>query len=196
VIAGNVPSYNIILCDPAWKFRDSASAGNRGAAFRYPCLSFKELSGIRVAALAAKDCVLFLWTPSAMLPEALDLLKVWGFRFRTVAFNWVKTSKHSRPFIGMGSWTRSGSEMCLLAIRGKPKVISHSVRQVIVAPARGHSRKPDETRDRIVQLLGDLPRIELFAREVVPGWDCWGNEVPGHKRIDMILHGGKLPKKP
>jgi len=77
----------------------------------------------------------------------------------------------------MGNWTRSNTEDCLLAIRGKPIRISASVHQIIQSPIGRHSEKPMETKDRIVQLMGDLPRIELFARQKVEGWDCWGNEV-------------------
>ena len=77
----------------------------------------------------------------------------------------------------MGYYTRSNNEICLLAIKGKPKRVSKSVHQVIYEPLREHSRKPDTTRTRIVELCGDLPRIELFARQKVDGWDHWGNEV-------------------
>lgn len=186
---GKRQGYNIIFSDPPWTFRDGANAGNRGAVHKYPCMSLKELCELKVADLAAADCALFMWAPCALLPDALNLVGHWGFRFRTVAFVWTKTTKHGKPFIGMGSWTRSGSELCLLGVRGKPKVVSHSVLQVIAAPARGHSRKPDEVREKIVQLLGDLPRIELFAREVIPGWDSWGFDAPENKTIDDILHG-------
>ena len=80
-------------------------------------------------------------------------------------------------FWGLGFWTRSNPEICLLAVKGKPKRVSASVHSVIQAPIEQHSKKPAETRDRIVQLMGDVPRVELFARQTAEGWDCWGNEV-------------------
>lgn len=114
-----------------------------------------------------------------MLKEALDVIEAWGFTYKTVAFNWVKQNKNGAGlFMGLGNWTRSNSEICLLAVRGKPKRVSASVHSVILSPLQQHSQKPGEARDRIVELMGDLPRIELFARETAPGWDSWGNEVP------------------
>ena len=81
-------------------------------------------------------------------------------------------------FWGLGNWTRSNSEICLLAIKGKPKRVSAAVHSVVMTPVQRHSQKPDEVRERIVKLVGDVPRIELFARQSAPGWDCWGNEAP------------------
>ena len=113
-----------------------------------------------------------------MLPQSLELIKYWGFSYSTVGFNWVKTNKNNNDyFVGMGWWTRANQEMCLLAKKGRIKSQSKSVRRLIVSPRQEHSKKPDEVRDRIVELCGDLPRIELFARQRVEGWDCWGNEV-------------------
>jgi N6-adenosine-specific RNA methylase IME4 len=80
-------------------------------------------------------------------------------------------------FTGLGYWTRANPEMCLLATKGNPKRISKNVNQLVIDKRREHSRKPDCVRDRIVELMGDLPRIELFARQKVDGWDCWGNEI-------------------
>ena len=113
-----------------------------------------------------------------MLPEALEVIKRWGFTFKTVAFTWVKENKKSNGyFTGMGYWTRCNPEQCLLATKGKPKRISRSVRQLVISKLQQHSKKPDDIRNRIVELCGDLPRIELFARQRTEGWDCWGNEV-------------------
>ena len=113
-----------------------------------------------------------------MLPEALEVIKRWGFKYKTVAFTWIKENKKSDGyFTGMGYYTRCNPEQCLLATKGKPKRISKSVRQLIVSRLEQHSKKPDDIRNRIVKLCGDLPRIELFARQRVEGWDCWGNEV-------------------
>jgi site-specific DNA-methyltransferase (adenine-specific) len=120
-----------------------------------------------------------MWAAFPMLREALEVIEAWGFTYKTVAFNWVKQNKTGAGlFWGLGNWTRSNSEICLLAVKGKPKRMSARVHSVILSPIQQHSRKPAETRDRIVELMGDLPRIELFAREAAPGWDAWGDEAP------------------
>ena len=101
-----------------------------------------------------------------------------GFTFKTVAFVWLKQNRKSPTwFYGLGYWTRGNAEICLLAKRGKPKRHSAAVHQFIISPIEQHSKKPDVTRDKIVALAGDLPRVELFARHKCPGWDAWGNEV-------------------
>ena len=112
-----------------------------------------------------------------MLKEGLETIKRWGFTYKTCGFNWIKKNKKSDSlFWGLGYWTRANSEICLLATKGNPKRVSKSVHQVCVSRIREHSRKPDEIRDKIVELCGEIPRIELFARQHAEGWDCWGNE--------------------
>ncbi|SFC54379.1 MT-A70 family methyltransferase [Butyrivibrio sp. YAB3001] len=112
------------------------------------------------------------------LMGAFDVIKAWGFDYKTVAFVWVKQNKKCDSlFWGMGYWTRSNAEICLLATKGHPKRIGRAVHQVIISHIEQHSKKPAETRDRIVELVGDVPRVELFARQKTPGWDSWGNEV-------------------
>ena len=141
-------------------------------------MSIDELCALPVEALAAKDCLLFLWATFPMLPEALQLIRAWGFTFKTVAFVWLKQNRKSPTwFYGLGYWTRGNAEICLLAKRGKPKRHSAAVDQFIISPIEQHRKKPDVTRDKIVALAGDLPRVELFARQKCPGWDAWGNEV-------------------
>ena len=131
-----------------------------------------------VSNIADDNCVLFLWVTMPKLNECWELIEKWGFNYKTVAFTWVKRNKKSLTwFWGMGSWTRANAELCLLSTKGKPKRISASVHSVIDSPIEEHSKKPQEARNRIVKLMGDLPRIELFARQKVDGWDCWGNEV-------------------
>ena len=113
-----------------------------------------------------------------LLKEGLEVIESWGFTYKTCAFNWVKRNKKSPSwFWGMGYWTRSNSELCLLATKGKPKKISSSVHQVVDTHIEKHSKKPNVVKDRIVQLVGDLPRVELFARQSTEGWHIWGNEV-------------------
>ena len=118
------------------------------------------------------------------LDECFEVIKAWGFEYKTVAFTWVKRNKKAPSwFWGMGRWTRANAELCLLATRGKPKRISAAVSSIIDTPIEGHSKKPDIVRDRIIQLVGDLPRLELFARQKTEGWDVWGNEVKNNLEI-------------
>ena len=142
-------------------------------------MSIDELCALPVETLAEKDCLLFLWATFPQLPEALRLIRAWGFTFKTVAFVWLKLNKKSPTwFYGLGYWTRgNNAEICLLAKRGKPKRRSAGVHQFIISPVEEHSKKPDVTRDKIIELAGNLPRVELFARQKTPGWDVWGNEV-------------------
>lgn len=118
-----------------------------------------------------------MWVTMPNLIEGLEVIKSWGFTYKTCGFNWVKTYKSGKPVIGLGYWTRANAELCLIATKGKIRRISKNVSQIIMETPREHSRKPDIVRDKIVELVGDLPRIELFARQYADGWDCWGNEV-------------------
>ena len=106
-------------------------------------------------------------------------------------FSWIKLNpKNLQPFFGVGFYTKSNCEVCLLGIKGRMKPISNKISSAVLSPRREHSRKPDEIRDRIVELFGDLPRIELFAREKVPGWDAWGNEIESDIRMEDYKIGG------
>ena len=170
--------YQIIYADPPWSYRSGKV--NWAAQNHYPTMSDEQLYQLPVSTLAADTCVLFLWCTFPKLPEALKLIKAWGFTFKTVAFVWLKQNKSGNGFfLGLGWWTRSNAEICLLAVKGKPQRKSASVRQLVFAPIEQHSKKPDIVRDRILELMGNLPRIELFARQTAPGWDVWGNEVDG-----------------
>lgn len=174
---GNIMNkqFNIIYADPPWYYR---GGGNGGARRHYSLMTTSEICALPVRELAAPDCVLFLWVTFPALPETFDVIKAWGFTYKTVAFCWVKQNPKSPGwFFGMGNWTRANAEICLLATKGNPKRAAADVPQLIVTPREEHSKKPDETRDRIVRLMGDLPRVELFARQSPPGWDVWGNEV-------------------
>jgi len=141
-------------------------------------MCMEDLCSLPVGNLAERDAALFLWVTFPQLKESFRVIHAWRFTYKTAAFVWVKTNtKSGTPFWGLGSWTRSNAEVCLLAIKGHPKRISKSVHQVVLSPVERHSKKPNLVRERIVALMGDVPRIELFARKKVPGWDAWGNEV-------------------
>ena len=171
--------YNIIYSDPAWYFKTYSKKGDkRSAVQHYNCMRLDDIFNLPIESISDNDCILFIWVIDPMLPEAMEVIKKWGFKYKTVAFTWVKQNKKSDGyFTGLGYWTRANPEICLLATKGKPKRLSKSVRQLIISKLQEHSKKPDEIRDRIVELCGDLPRIELFARQRTEGWDCWGNEV-------------------
>jgi site-specific DNA-methyltransferase (adenine-specific) len=185
--------YGVIYADPPWSYHDKCCAGKRGAEFKYPVLGLQALIDLPVRAIAAPDALLFLWATGPLLPDALRVMEAWGFPYRTPAFTWVKTTGpvglHFPRFAwGMGNWTRSNAEFCLLGIRGKPKRASASVHQVVLAPRMQHSAaKPPEVRDRIDQLVGSVPaRLELFARERAPGWEATGLELDGKDVRDFL----------
>lgn len=170
--------YSIIYADPPWSYKDKALAGKRGACCKYPTQSKDWIDNLPVKKIADEDCVLFLWVTMPKLNECWDLIEKWGFTYKTVAFTWVKRNKKSSSwFWGMGGWTRANAELCLLATKGRPKRINAGVHSIVDSKIEEHSKKPDEVRDRIVSLMGDVPRIELFARQRYDGWDCWGNQV-------------------
>ena len=135
------------------------------------------------------DAVLFSWATAPRLPFAIDLLKKWGFSYKTIGFTWVKTNpKKGNYFMAMGNWTRTNPEICLLGVRGsiKRNPLATKVEQLVVAPRGKHSSKPLEVRERIVELMGDIPRLELFARSCGEGWDATGLEYDGMDVFDFL----------
>jgi len=178
--------YNIIYADPPWSYINKGSeTGKRGMAYyHYQVMeqeSIEALGGV-IDAISEKKSVLFIWATFPNIQKALNTIKNWGFEYKTCAFVWVKKNKKSDGwFWGMGSYTRANAEILLIAtkkgIKAKDIIKSHAVHQIIISRVEEHSKKPDIVRDKIVELVGDLPRIELFARQYADGWDCWGNEV-------------------
>jgi N6-adenosine-specific RNA methylase IME4 len=171
-------SYSLIYADPPWQYRDKANSGKRGACHKYDVMSLDAICRLPVTDLAFDDCLLAMWWVSPMPEEALRVVKAWGFKLKTMCgFTWHKLTVLGKDHFGMGHYTRCNAENCLFATRGRPRVVSHSVPQLIVSPVREHSQKPDEAAMRLVQLMGDVPRVELFARGYRPGWDAWGDEA-------------------
>ena len=165
--------YTVLLCYTLFKTES-----------HYPTMDIAAIKALPVGELADKDCALFLWITFPMLREAWGVMDAWGFTFKTVAFVWIKQCRKSEGlFTGMGYWTRANAEICLLATRGRPKRAARDVKQVILSHVERHSQKPEEARRRIEALMGDVPRIELFARASPPGWDVWGNEVASDIRL-------------
>lgn len=174
----NSPPFNLIYADPPWTYRDTCDSGQRGACHKYPVMTLGDICALNVQAIAAPDCLLALWWVAPMPAEALQVVAEWGFTLRTFkGFTWHKRTRNGCSHFGMGNWTRANTEDCLFATRGKIRRANASVRQFIDAPLGMHSEKPAEARDRLVQLMGDLPRIELFARTKTPGWSVWGNDL-------------------
>jgi len=161
--------YGAILCDPPWSFKTySAKGRGRSPDNHYPCMDLDDMK--RLSVPHGESCALFMWVVDAHLIEAIDLISAWGFKFKTVAFIWDKGK------MGLGYWSRKEAEICLLATCGKPKRLHCDVRQIIRAPRREHSRKPDEIYDRIERLVGG-PYLEIFSRTDRPGWDAIGNQT-------------------
>lgn len=178
---GDLPAgrYGAILADPPWAFRTwSGKTGtpHRTANDHYGTVALHGLASLPVRDIAAPDAALFMWAVDSHLDAAIDLGRAWGFRFKTLAFVWAKTTARGTHRIGMGYWTRKQCEVCLLFTRGKPRRRSKGVRQLICAPRREHSRKPDDIYDRIEALV-DGPYCELFGRQEWPGWTAWGDQV-------------------
>jgi|TARA_R110000823_G_C15657769_1_gene471694 N6-adenosine-specific RNA methylase IME4 len=173
--------FNIVYADPPWTFKNyNDKKSNHNANHHYPCMNMEDIKKIPVCNLAAKDCVLFMWCTDPLLNQQIEILSAWGFQYKTVAFYWIKENKNQsnmRFWKGPGYWTRANPEICLLATKGKPKRVGTNVDRLVIAKRDLHSKKPLIIRDKIVELCGDLPRIELFARTTAKGWSSWGNEV-------------------
>ena len=189
--------YQIVYSDPPWRYRVYSKREQiRSAESHYPTMSLNDICALPVKRIADKNCALFLWVTAPLLKECFSVIEAWGFAYKTVAFVWIKKNRRSDSlFWGMGHWTRANAELCLLATTGQIKRQSASVHQVIVSPVEAHSKKPDVVRERIIQLVGDLPRVELFARQKTTGWDVWGNEVKSDLTmwIDAgVMGGGNL----
>lgn len=186
--------YNIIYLDPAWFFNPRNNPNTKfggGVTNKYPVMKIDEIKKIDIPSIADENCAMFMWattssTNDSNLEDKLSLFRHWGFELKNEGFTWVKTNpKSGTPFFGTGYYTKSNAEHCYLGIKGKMKPVSNRVSSLIISPRERHSKKPDETRDRIVELFGDVPRIELFSRQNVEGWDCMGFDING-KDVRLI----------
>jgi N6-adenosine-specific RNA methylase IME4 len=181
--------FPVIYADPPWEFKVYSGKGKQRSAERYyDTSSVEAIKALPIGKLAAKDCVLCMWAVSPELPGALEVIKAWGFEYKTIGFGWVKQNRGGEGlFTGMGYWTRANLECCLLASRGAPMRLAMDVHQVVTAPIGEHSAKPQEVRSRIQRLLAG-PYLELFAREATPGWTSWGNEL-AHLAVEPRANG-------
>lgn len=183
----NLPAgpFGAILADPPWHYVTWSAAGTgRSAEQHYQTMSREQIQAMPVGDVAAADCVLFLWATWPTLRDAWEVIEAWGFTYKTAAFDWMKADVRQIDMfrddadgqVGLGHWTRSNTEPCLLATRGNPKRLSAAVRMAVIEPRREHSRKPDCVHERIERLVAG-PYLELFARRERPGWTVWGNET-------------------
>jgi N6-adenosine-specific RNA methylase IME4 len=172
--------YNIIYADPSWKFNNKNTGGymNSGADAKYKTMKVKDICNLPVPDICEENAILFMWWVGSQPKEAIQVCESWGFKLKNInGFVWVKKTKTWKDWFGMGFWTRAGSESILIATKGKIKRIDASIRQVVYHEGLRHSEKPDIFRKKIIKLVGNLPKIELFAREKFDGWDSWGDEI-------------------
>jgi len=187
--------YQIIYADPPWNYQDKRNtpgknnpSGAGGASKHYKTTPIEELKKLGVAGVADKNCIIFMWATSPFMKEAIELIEAWGFKYKTIPFVWIKMKNDmSEPRKdGIGNYTPNNAEYVLLGRKGKYWRNSTKVKQIVMTPKTKHSRKPAQVRRAIVELVGDIPRIELFARprerdmfgdSEYDGWDVWGNEV-------------------
>lgn len=173
--------YEIIYIDPPWFYNDKMKGLGLASSSKYETLTKQTISNLPIQQLAENDCCLFLWVTSPLLDEGIEVLKDWGFKYKTIAFCWSKITKKGKSVSNLGRWTMGNIELCLLGIRGKPNSWREdkSIKQFVRAIRTKHSKKPNEVRKRIVQLFGDRSRIELFATQKYEGWNCIGHEIDG-----------------
>ena len=179
--------YKIIYADPPWSYYNDMTVQPDCTTVKgmrrppYPVMSSKDICSLNVRSISDNDSILFIWTTDYHLEKCIKVIKEWGFEYKTVGFVWQKLNKKQQPVSFMGAYTlKSGVELCLIATKGKNAhklVKKHNVKSLIQQERMRHSEKPAIVRDRIIELVGDIPRVELFARQKVEGWDCWGNEV-------------------
>lgn len=178
--------YQIIYADPPWSYNDKMSGHSFSLDHEYTTQHKNWIQSLPIQNICDKDCVLFLWVVSPLLDEGIDTLKSWGFKYKTIPFMWVKQTKHGKWVSNLGRWTMGGGEIVLLGVKGHPKRQIKNIKQLVFAERTRHSEKPAEVRNRIVTLMGDLPRIELFARQKTEGWDAWGNEVESDINLNEL----------
>ncbi len=187
--------YEIIYADPPWSYYNDKTVTPDCTTVKgvrrppYPVMSSSDIKKLPIKEITAENAFLFIWTTDYHLDKCMEVIKEWGFTYKTIGFSWQKLNKNGSPVCFTGAYTlKSGIEICLLATKGNTKgwVKDRKVRALISAERKKHSEKPNEVRERIVKLLGDRPRIELFARNNFQGWDVFGNQV--ENSIDLWLH--------
>lgn len=182
--------FDVLYIDPPWQYKIYSKKGlGRSAENYYKTMNIDDICNLDINSIASDNSILFLWVTFPCLIEGIKAMESWGFKYKTIGFNWVKTNKIKVDswFWGLGFWTRANSEICLIATKGNPKRISKSVHSIVSSPIENHSKKPNIVRERIEELMGDnVKRIEIFAREKYDGWVSIGNEIDGLDIRDAI----------
>ena len=170
--------YQIIYADPPWSYRFTSPTGSKrpnyanGASDYYETMTLEQIKALPVQEISDKNSALFLWATNPMMPEAFEVMEAWGFRYKTL-LTW-----HKERCKGMGYWFRGHTEHLLFGIRGDVKAFRSLNHNILKLPVGKHSEKPEEFRDLIDEATPNMnPKIELFSRKKVLGWDAWGNEV-------------------
>lgn len=178
--------YDVIYADPAWSYNDKMKGHSFSLDHEYETQSQGWIERLPVQSIAKRDCALFLWAVSPQLPEAIRVMTAWGFKYKTLAFCWSKLTTNGKDVANLGKWTMGNVELCLLGVRGRPQRVTRNVRQLVREVRTTHSAKPDAVRQRIVTLMGDVPRVELFARQTCAGWVSLGGDIDGQDLRDSI----------
>ena len=188
--------YKIILADPPWPYSRNYGGDPKNGGIQYPTMSIQDLKDLSplIKQITNRDSLCLMWATFPKLKEAIEVLESWGYGYKTVIFTWLKRTKSGKVYSGMGNYSNGNQEIVLLGRRGKGcQRIRKDIKQVIEAPRGRHSEKPKELHSRIEALFGDVPRIELFARECVPGWVCLGNEISGKDIRDELKELNEFP---
>lgn len=183
--------YNIIYADPPWqygskKYQDGNRDFDKLEDNHYKTMTIKEIKTLPIKNIIKEDCICFMWVTDSHLKEGIEVLELWGFTYKTIGFNWIKKYNNGKTCVNFAPWTLKSWEICLIGIKGsmgKYKKVNN-VRGLLEEERTLHSKKPEEARNRIVELFGDLPKLELFAREKINGWDCWGDEIDSDIEIN------------
>ena len=178
--------YQVIYADPPWFYHFKGSKKYGDAQQEYPVMKTKDICTMPVSKISDNQSVCFLWATMPNLIDAINVMGAWGFKYKTVAFVWIKLNKNASNMVfiekdirsGLGYFTNSNAEIVLIGTKGNNlNRARKNIKQIVLSPITKHSEKPEIVRNRITDLYGDIPRIELFARQKVNGWDSWGNEI-------------------
>lgn len=184
--------YNIIYADPPWQYNESW--GNGAAKHHYETMRFIDIKALPIQNICEDNCHLYLWVTNPFLQEGLELCKAWGFEYKTL-LTWVKTNKDNSRRMGLGYYFRGVTEHIIFGVKGKLPRLDKSVLNIFDAQFQRHSTKPQFARDLIIRTSGDLPRVELFARQKAIGWDSWGNEVESDINLQNYILKDKSEEK-
>lgn len=187
--------YKVIYADPPWRYgsksiiNDCQGDATHGESSKlenaYDTMNIKDIKNLPIKNIIDKDCACFLWCTDSHLKEGIEVLEAWGFKYKTIAFNWIKKTNKNNICYNVAPWTLKSSEICLFGTRGAMTKYkkSNNVKQLIESERSQHSKKPEEAIKRIEDLFGEIPRLELFCRFPRNGWDVYGNEVES----DLII---------